>query len=194
MLFVPSNHEDISKYYKNTYVKFKNFGDTLYFINHVSSTKVSGTDQDGNPFDLDLNEEAPFEMEYVLPHRAVFQYGDIAVVLQRRPERQYRRGLCGNNVMVSKVGSGRLDLTFDVLKAYVSKQSYHCLNDVFTSTKQSLAISPRFSVIVSTGDILLDNTVVGRVLRASKTIRVRHPAFRKEMEEFAKEAKMEMAK
>jgi len=188
MLFVPSVWEDIHKYYRGTYVKFKNFGDTLFYIANVTSTQITGTDQDNNPFVLDLNEEAPFEMDYVLPHRAVFQYGDNAVVLHRRPERQYRRGLCTNNVQVLRVGStSRMELTFDLLKAYVAKQQYYRLTDISNTTKASLALGQRLSVLVGTGDILLDNTIIGRYLAQKKAIRVRHSNFRKELEEMAKE-------
>lgn len=195
MLFVPSVWEDIHKYYRGTYVKFKNFGDTLFYIANVTPTQITGTDQDNNPFVLDLNEEAPFEMDYVLPHRAVFQYGDNAVVLQRRPERQYRRGLCTNNVQVLRVGStSRMELTFDLLKAYVAKQQYYRLTDISNTTKDSLALGQRLSVLVGTGDILLDNTIIGRYLVQKKAIRVRHSNFRKELEEMAKEYGLEIVK
>lgn len=196
MLFVPSVWEDIHKYYRGTYVKFKNFGDTLFYIANVTATQITGTDQENNPFVLDLNEEAPFEMDYVLPHRAVFQYNDHAVVLQRRPERQYRRGLCTNNVQVTRVGStSRMELTFDLLKAYVAKQQYYRLTDINVYvTKGSLALGQRLSVIVGTGDILIDNIIIGRYLAAKKAIRVRHGNFRKELEEMAKEYGLEIVK
>ena len=76
MLFKSSNANDIEKYYYNTYIKFKEFGDRLFYIQGVTSEKVFGLDENDDYFELLLSDEAPYEVDYILPNKACFSYSD----------------------------------------------------------------------------------------------------------------------
>lgn len=150
MFFTRNNAQDIEKYYNKTYVKFKEFGDRLFWINRVSAEKVSGVDQDEQEFDLLLADEYPYEVDYILPNRAVFQYKERAILLQRVPMRQYKRGLCEQNVQFVDTTTGsKMDFGFALLKAFVTKQRYYTFTEAIqrkNSKIKGYALNSRMSM------------------------------------------------
>lgn len=186
MQFIPQNTDDIIRYYKNTFVKFKETGDTLYYIKYIKDSCVSGVSQDSTPFELYLSEEHPYEVEYVLPHKSFFQWKDHACLLQRIPAKQYQRGISSNNVSLKLLGargSGHeIPLDFDVLTAFVSKQMFFSLDSATTSEKTSVALSPRMAFIPSNRQIYLDFLCVGQLTPKRKFVKCFHEIFRPELE------------
>lgn len=164
MLFTTSTWQDIDKYYHGTYTKFKEFGDKLFRITQVTPHKVSGIDQDDVEFDLFLSDEHPYEVDYVLPHRAVFQYRDRAFLMQRVPARQYKRGLCEGNVRIINVDTGEaFPIGFAVLKSYVTKQQYFTFGEAIKrkGKLKSYALNSRMSLSVPSYALRIDTTKIG---------------------------------
>lgn len=196
MMFVPSAAEDINKYYRHTFVKFKETGDTLYYIRDVGHRLIRGTDQDGTEFELYLSDDHPYEVDYVLPNKSFFQLANSACLLQRIPAKQYRRGLCGENTRLTRIGkTGNLvglDLSFDALKAFVAKQTFPSLSSVLMKKCKavSLALSPRFAYVPVNGAIFADLHAVAIVNKKDKTINMLHSIFKPEIEELAKNTDM----
>lgn len=173
MLFTASNWHDIEKYYYNTYVKFKEFGDKLFFIRSVTQYSIKGIDEDSEQFELYLDDAHPYELDYILPHRATFQFKDSAVTLQRIPARQYRRGLNHENTRLLRLFDGEsLPLQFDVLKAYVNKQKYFTFTYIMSGKvkQKSLAMSPRMAFNARTGQLQVDGKAFALVDTNTKTI------------------------
>ncbi len=189
MLFTPANHEDISKYYRKTFVKFKETGDMLFFIREVNSERVSGTSQDGTPFDLFLSEDFPYEVDYVLPRKSFFDYNNHAALLQRIPAKQYQRGVSSGNVSVSLLKAGgspsEMPLDFSVLKAFVSKQVFENLDTAVNSDKTSVVLSSRFAFTPANRKIYADYTCVGQMLPKRKEIKCFYALFKPELERLA---------
>ena len=179
MDFVHSNWRDIQKYYENTYVKFAEFGDKLFYIGYVGPDKVAGTDDENTAFELFLSDAVPYTVNYLLPHKAVFQWKDSVYLLQRIPARQYRRGLCSDNTMITNVATGtRLDIGFNSLKAFVGKPSYCSFNQAFTGKgkTKAVALSSRMTYL-RTGWILIDSHKVAQYDFNSKKIIMIHKIF-----------------
>lgn len=197
MMFVPQFADDINKYYRNTFVKFKETGDTLYYIRDVSHRMIRGTDQDGTEFELYLSDEHPYEVDYVLPNKSFFQLSKSACLLQRIPAKQYRRGLCPENTRVTRIGkTGNLvsmDLSFDVLKAFVAKQSFPSLATVLLQKSKpiSVALSPRFAYVPEVGLIVADTTPIAAIDKKEKTILMLHNIFKPEVQELVKNTDLE---
>lgn len=197
MMFVPQFADDINKYYRNTFVKFKETGDTLYYIRDVSHRMIRGTDQDGTEFELYLSDEHPYEVDYVLPNKSFFQLAKSACLLQRIPAKQYRRGLCPENTRVTRIGkTGNLvsvDLSFDVLKAFVAKQSFPSLATVLLQKSKpiSVALSPRFAYVPEVGLIVADTTPIAAIDKKEKTIVMLHSIFKPEVQELVKNTPLE---
>lgn len=175
MLLTSSNANDIDRYYNNTYVKFKEYGEKLFFIQEVNSESIVGKDEDGNAFALYLDNANPYELAYTLPHRAVFQYKDGALLLRRMPAKQYRRGICNDNTTITRVDTGdAVSINFEILKAFVNKPKYFTFTHCFNKPKQkSLALSPRMSVITKTGIIKVDWQTIGQLDMVDKVVHCR---------------------
>ena len=179
MDFVHSNWRDIQKYYENTYVKFSEFGDKLFYINYVDPNKVAGVDDENTAFELFLSDSAPYMVNYLLPHKAVFQWKDSVYLLQRIPARQYRRGLCSDNTMITNVATGtRLDIGFNSLKAFVGKPSYSSFSNAFNTKAKTkaVALSSRMSYLRS-GYILIDSHKIAQFDYNTKKILMLHKIF-----------------
>lgn len=183
MIFNSSSHEDINRYYKNTYVKFKETGDTLYYIRSVNSEVVRGTDASGTEFELWLSDEHPYEVDYILPNKSYFQYKKRACLLVRVPAKQYQRGLSANNTRVNsltKTGSiQQIELNFDVLTEFVNKQAFPSITKaILNKAKEtSIVLAPRFAYVPDTRGIYADTSLVAEVRPDDKLIVVRHPIF-----------------
>lgn len=179
MEFTSSNWQDIRKYYEGTYVKFTEFGDRLFYISQVRPDGISGMDDEQTAFEMYLSDAAPYTVNFTLPHKATFQWKDSVYLLQRIPARQYRRGLCSDNTMITNVATGTsVDVGFQSLKAFVSKPSYSSFSNAFnTKVKtKAIALSPRMSYLRS-GSILIDNKKIAVFSYETKKISMIHRIF-----------------
>lgn len=164
MIAQRSNWKDVQRCYDHSYIKIRGFGDKLFYVTRVTADLMSGEDSEGTGFELWLDDEFPFEIDYVLPHHAVFQYGEHAVELRRVPSRQYRRGLHMDNTRIRSIISGSaLDLGFPILEAFVGKQQYPTLKEAMSTTNRSTALSSRLSFHNKDGTLFMDNVVIGSV-------------------------------
>lgn len=196
MQFKPSNKEDISKYYRNSYLKLKESGDTLYYLQYVDSTCVSGQRDDGREFKLWLAEEEPYEVDYILPHKSFFQHNGHAMMLQRIPAKQYHRGLTGENTMISFKGGAAsveqtvMPLSFELLKAFVSKQKFYTLSEAVKLKPEddvvSAVLAQRMMYMVASRTIHIDFVPVARVNALGTRIQMVQPIFQEEIEDFLK--------
>ena len=174
MFFQQSNVSDIDKYFRNTFIKLKEFGDELFYVSGVHSSCVTGKDQTGEDFELILSDAMPYEVDYVLPSRAVFQSGNRVSMLQRIPARQYKRGLCADNTQLVDVYTGeKLAIDMDTLVGFVNKPRYTTFDDVVKKkVGKSVALNSRFSYHAADGSIRCDLKPIGAVDLASKTLKV----------------------
>lgn len=188
MIFNSSNSGDINKYYLHTFVKFKEHGDMLFRIDGVDKFKVSGTTETGDPFVLYLDDTFNYEIDYVLPHKSFFQLGANACQLQRIPAQQYQRGLNNKNTRMAFAkadGAGfvPIDITFESLKAFVTKQKFFSLKEAVANKDKfdSYTLSPRIAYIPRKKIILVDFTAVAHVNEVDKLIKMTRPIFTDEI-------------
>jgi hypothetical protein len=189
MFFTPENAQDIDKYFRNSFLKFKDTGDTLAYITSVDKNTVTGTLEDGREFKLYLAKEAPYEVDYVLPHKSFFQFQDHAVLLERVPAKQFHRGLTDENTQLSSRNANgdvkRIGLSWDALKAFVNKQKFFTLSEALESKNQSCVLCSRMMLTPTSKTIFVDFAPVAKVL-PSQRIRMLVPVFREEIEDFLK--------
>lgn len=191
MIFVPSSANDIERYYYNTYVKFHETGDRLFFIDSVSKYKVSGICDDETPFDLYLSDEFPYEVNYVLPNKSFFQMGEHAYLMERKPAKQYKRGLCAENVSIQRHRGGseftQVPIGFEILKAFVAKQAFSSLKEAFLNVekKLSIALSPRMMYVPKGGRLFVDKTQIATIRgdkKGNRILELHHPIFKADVE------------
>lgn len=187
MLFVPSNIEDIQRYYKSTFVKFPETGDKLFYIKNVNVQKVSGTDNEGTPFELLLSEDFPYDVDYILPKKSYFQMGNYACLLQRVPAKQYSRGITENNVNIARLGSNGstngIPVGFEALLAYIAKPNFSSIQEALRNNNRdkSVALSPRMAFVQSTRTFYIDNIDVGRLDTKAQLLKCFSPLFAPEL-------------
>ena len=191
MLFIPSARDDIVRYYQHTYVKFRELGDTLYYIHRIFEDRVEAVDVKHNQVVIYLDDDHPYEVDYVLPHKSYFQDGDRAMMLFRIPAQQYKRGICGDNVCMGfPMGSGNggdyetVELSFQRLQTYVNKPLFVSLPEAIGLPYHSTVLSPRMAYVREPSTICVDFVPVARVEQGSR-IKMLRPIFRKEVEEIA---------
>lgn len=200
MIFIPENYDDISKYYRQTYVKFREFGDKLFYIRDVLPKTIIGKDEDGVEFELHMSKEFPYEVDYVLPNKSVFQYKNHACVLSRIPAKQYHRGLTSQNTVINRIDRNGdvagMHIDFDILKAFVGKQAFPVFDKALTviGRKISVALSRRFSFVPNRKLILADHVPVAEVDHANKQILVYQQMFMPEVTALAKNSIFKVVK
>jgi len=197
MLFIPENIADISRYYKNTFVKFRETGERLYYIRSVKADKITGQVADGTPFELLLDPEFPYEVDYVLPHKSFFQFEGAACLLQRIPAKQYQRGISEQNVTVSALtAKGNLcsiSVNFPVLEAFINKPTFVGLAQALEEKeKTSIVLSPRMAYVPANRRIYADSVCIAQVQPKHKAVHMFQKLFLPEVSQLAKDSKMKV--
>lgn len=188
MIFVASVWDDINRYYKNTYVKFKETGERLFYIRKVDQYAVTGQDEDGTEFELCLSDEHPYEVDYILPNKSFFQAQKRAVMLQRIPAKQYQRGISAQNTQLCSInkagGLAKHDIGFDLLKLFVNKQTYTNFTDAVRNKERNIStvLSSRMAYVPEVGMIFVDFVPVATVDKKAQTVSMTRPIFRAEVE------------
>ena len=191
MIFQSSNWEDISRYYRNTYVKFKETGERLFFIRRVDAYSVTGTDEDGTEFELFLGDDHPYEVDYILPRKSFYQWGKKACLLQRIPAKQYQRGTSNGNTSITSInkagGVGKHEVSFDSLKPYVTKQKFPALDEAIANKarNQSVVLSPCIAYAAEARAFFIDHRAIAYLDKPTRSINMTVPIFRNEMEAIA---------
>lgn len=191
MKFVPSNRDDIIRYFRGTYIKLKERGDELFFIENVDSLRVTGKHETGEQFVLYMDETTPYTVEYVLPHKSFFQNGNDAVLLERLPQKQYQRGLSEANTGLKYMTSAGqvkpVGLSFGILKKFVSKQPFYTLLKAINHpTAITCVLNSRMMYHKAKKEIYIDFLPVAKVNAAKLTVTMIKPIFMEEINEFLK--------
>lgn len=209
MIFTYSNIEDIKRYYLNSFVKFREHGDVLFYLKTIHDNIIHGKCEDGNLLELFLDDSCPYEVDYVLPHKSYFQYKDTAVQLYRIPAKQYCRGINTQNTALTALVSKStkpvykqdmqdlhtevfkkessegntlgLDLSFDILRCFVNKQKFMSLDEAIVSGFVSCAMSPRIAYLTKEQQLFIDQTSVAKVDVEKRKIKMTKPIFTEEI-------------
>lgn len=165
MLCTPDNWRDVQTYYNKTYVKFREKGDTLYYISSVNEECLDAVDSAGNFVRVSWRTDSPYLLDYALPHKAVFQYKDTSYCLGRIPAKQYYRGISEKNTSVTAIGATPrrvISLGFNLLEAFITKQQYYSLKEALSDKRgyNSYALSSRMSYSPKTLQLYVDTTPV----------------------------------
>ena len=154
-MFINSqNFDDVKKYFQHTYVKFAETGDHIWHVDTVSPNEIICTDKNKEQVGIDLN--IGYNLEYILPRKAIFQFGNEAVMLSRIPARQWKKGMCKANTAFHTLSSDGtwMALNFDInmIEGFVNKPSYYPIDIAQKEFQKengdllSCALNPRMAV------------------------------------------------
>lgn len=163
MIFHRSVYNDIVKYYSGNIIKLTSLtGDRLWKVIDICPDEVALKDVDGFEIYMDLNDE--YQVDFPLPKRAVYQSGHRAMLLQRKPAKQYNRGIHEQNTMVKSLGTSLWTFSpfnIDVLQQFVDKPAYQD-PDNLDMEYDSWAITPVLAVN-KVGRVWALDKVIGQV-------------------------------
>lgn len=185
MIFCSENAADIQRYFRNTFMKFPTFsGDQLYFVDHVNDYSVTGKYFEKGevfPFDFKLHPttvKSPITVEFILPQKSFFMFEGKLFFLYRVPARQYHRGIHRENTCVINVDDDEaVPLSFELLDAYVQKQTVGNIND-------NVAVLHR-RIARHNDRILLDRKVIATI-PFQGCIKMKEKVFQPEIERIIK--------
>lgn len=179
MFLNANNYEDGEKYFGQTYVKIKEYGDTICLVEKVTPEAIWLTDEYDQKVCVELDGATTgkpgYNLEFILPKKTWFQSGATALFLTRIPARMWKKGISKNNTSVHclKLGSFvGVSLSFQTLHAYVNKPFYATVEDMYENDWSSVALSPRFALSKG-GDLFLDMTKIGIYDKATNTLIVK---------------------
>lgn len=164
-----TNYDDIVKYFHKTYVKFKEDGDTVYYIKQVTHSDIIAEDSKGNEVAICLT--TGYNIDYVIPKKTVFQHGEHALFLTRVPARMWRKGMDSKNTefsILSAAGAwSKIAFNIQYIEGFVNKPSYFTYEEAKNNFQkgealQSAALSPRISV-TRKGAVFIDMVMVGKI-------------------------------
>lgn len=167
------NYEDVKKYYQGTWVKITECGDRIYTVDKVTSkyTDLSSPSRgDGDEYaEIRIDMEVGYTLDYVIPKKTVYQYGEKALLLQRIPARMWRKGMDSKNTeflsLDTKGNWKKTSLATPVIEGFVNKPSYYTVEDAlvgFQNALDSAALTPRIA-FCKEGQVYIDTIYVGRV-------------------------------
>ena len=180
-MFVNSeNWQDCQKYYQNTWVKLAQCGERIYTVGEVGSkfTYFSSPSRGPNDDEADvcIDMSVGFNIDYVIPKKTVFQYGEHALILERVPARMWRKGMDPKNTQFLTLNEmsawGKVQIGVPVIEGFVNKPGYYQLDAAlnnFEGALLSAALSPRVSLSRG-GSVFIDTTMVGKYARKSGTL------------------------
>lgn len=172
------NTDDIIKYFKGTYVKFKEEDDKIFYVKHVTPTSIIVSDSKNEEAMIDLSIDGGYTIDYVIPKKTAFQVGENAMFLSRVPARMWRKGMDNKNTQFHILNNASTwsPVTFDIhtIEAFVNKPCYFTFTDAlrhFTEgvALNSAALTPRIS-ISRNGCVFIDTVLVGKYSFAKKEL------------------------
>ena len=167
-----NNVEDINKYYKGTWIKCKEEGDVLFYVESADTAAIYVSSISDEKCFIKLTKEGYF-LDFLIPRKTVYQYQNNAVMLSRTPARMWKKGVCASNTsfrMLKASGWSSLDFNKHMLEGFVNKPVYGTLNSLKNDPgMDSVALSPRISM-TKTGHVYIDDVMVAKYMEEKATL------------------------
>lgn len=167
------NYEDVKKYYQGTWVKIEECGERIYTVDKVTSkyTDLSSPSrgEGDDEAEIRIDMEVGYNLNYVIPKKTVYQYGERALLLQRVPARMWRKGMDAKNTeflsLDEKGNWKKTALATPVIEGFINKPSYYSVEDAlvgFDNALESAALTRRVT-LTKGGGVFIDTVYVGKL-------------------------------
>ena len=185
MRFLTENYEDLKRYFQGSYMKFPGIGDEVVYVQRVTPEGMSGsqldnTDTNGWTFTFGTD-RAYVDVEFLLPRKSYFEYNGSPCLLSRIPSRQYKRGICSDNVSIVALlphGFETMSISLEVVNAYANKPLFKGFTN---DTSETYVVAPRIAVQVG-GAVFIDKICVGRIDSSSNILLCQRELFFPELQ------------
>lgn len=197
--------QDFRRRYEQTYVFVQEPGGREQNLFHVDRVEEpSGDKNDLGVINLSsievgrirLNIGSAHTIKFVPPPVGVFQHGNKAVLCKRRPQKQYRRGICNDNTLLMEPVSlidpqfGRTQFSAEVILAAFEAKQFGIKEglELLASGKyRSVALTDGFSMCLSLSETSTDYLLfhlelpVAKVSSDGKVTRLLEAVFEKQI-------------
>lgn len=182
--FVSETAKDFRQRYQNTYGFFTTKETNkriLVVISNVEENKVDFYDVDRNQYSAQVNMGVQFE--FVAPVKRLFTDGKIIMLIQRKPARQWQRGLSSSNTSITNIDTGaNITLNFSRVQEAYGKSHVFNPKDHAKYLSENSSICLLSDMFAFVGDTLyLYNVAVGKVNKETKVITMDQKVFHQEV-------------
>lgn len=185
--FTSKNAADFKQRYEDTFGFFTKPGTSdkkiVKFL-QVNEDLVMFEDKRGVSYTV--YPDSDIEFEFMSPVKKLFTVGDIVFLIQRRPARQYQRGISENNTqIINLVTGGHSSPTFARLEAAIEKQPEPKLfeQEYLLERRRTLQFSNIFAAV--DGLFYLYGTCIGKV--TGKTISLNDNIYIQEVKDMIRD-------
>ena len=155
----PYNSADILKYFKDTFVQFKEEGNALFYVLNCDTKYLYVQEVATREFAV-INLNKGYNIDFCLPRKCVFLHKDRVSMIARIPAQQWKKGIHSKNTAFYQIVNGEWESVMFLTPLLVSylNTKYNTMNDY--DGMRSLALSPRVS-IAHNGNVFIDMIKVG---------------------------------
>jgi hypothetical protein len=175
--FTSAGSRDFRQRYLDVYGYFPTSnGDVLVKVTSVDEHKTVFTDAKGLQYTAYADKGVMFKFIPVI--KRLFFFNNDLCLAQRKPARQYQRGICHANTTIVGIVGGYFDVGFDIINAYgkpVKSVGSNCLLNDITA--------------IYDGTVYLYNTNIGTVF--GKHIVLSQPLFKQEVMDAVRNAELD---
>ena len=169
--------EDVKKYYHQTFVKFKETGEEIYYIKEVNSSEIVAENMQGE--EVGIIVENGYTIDYILPRKTLYQEAGSVVMLSRIPARMWKKGLNKQNTKF-EVWDGHTwvaqSFSIQRINGFVNKPGYYQPDTILANFGDGVylgwALNSRMWIGAS-GQIYVDKTAIGKINKEKNTILVK---------------------
>ena len=168
--FLTKNAGDFRQRYKGTFGFYhRDNTKTLVRLDSIDleRKRVQFVDIRGNDYTLNMNHDDDIGFTFIAPKAQWHNTSYGALLCQRIPQKQYRRGICENNTQLLGSSGSNAGISFQTLDAVFVNP----LNLKQAMEKhQAYAIAPQFLVDLDKKRVKCNNFVIGSVGKDNKNI------------------------
>lgn len=164
-----TNWDDAKRYFQGTYIKCKETGERLLYVSGVDSEMMVLSPYGDSDEEFGLKLINGYDINFMLPGRAMFQGPTAAFLLSRIPQRMWQKGISNKNTQFTKLlatlGWRNAGFSPEMLENFVNKPVYFNFNEALNEFKlrgelESVALSSRVAM-AKNGIIYIDYVNVG---------------------------------
>lgn len=170
--FTSNGWRDFNQRYVETYGWYTS-KDKEILVRVESATESVATFVDADGIQYSANADKGVKFKFVPLNRTLFQYKTGVVLVERKPARQYKRGICLQNTRIrSIVAATNSQLDFELINAYINPK-YPVVSERYTLINKSFCL-------VDGRYIYLYNMIIGHYSPFTNTYSLIYPMFRQE--------------
>lgn len=180
--FKSDGWRDFSQRYIGTFGWFEKQNGEKLLVKLMSCNDSSLVFSDEKKMEYYAMPDSGNKFHFLPTLRGAYQYGDTVLVVERIPNRQWKRGVCADNTRIYDLETGRsLALTFENLSAIYGPKDDKVLLQWCKSGKGNVCLNNVFSIVRDT--VYVYTNIIGYYSRIKQQVSLGSDMFKQELED-----------